>query len=472
MFSRIQWRIAAGYVALIAVVLVGLGVYLAAGPEPRAAGTGPGAQVASAIAVALAVAAVLATALAIILARVTTEPIRRLTEAARRLAAGELDAPIPMQGRDEVSVLARALHEMATRLHGHIRAVEDERSRLAAVLSHMADGLVMMDDAGLVRLINPAAERLLQTTAAQAEGQSAMAVLRDHELAALADNVIRRAAPTSELRLVELGPTAQRRVVQALASRIPGGEGSHGRVLLILQDVTELRRAETVRREFVSNVSHELRTPVASLKALVETLQDGALDDAEVAREFIGRMHVEVEGLAQLVEELLELSRVESGQLPLRLQSVDLGAVAVAAAERLRPQAQRQGVLLEIAQPGALPTVRADPERVHQVVVNLVHNAVKFTPPGGRITIRAEEREGDVAVTIADNGVGIAADALPRVFERFYKADQARAGGGTGLGLAIAKHLVQAHGGRIWAESEGEGKGATFTFALPISRDR
>jgi two-component system phosphate regulon sensor histidine kinase PhoR len=329
----------------------------------------------------------------------------------------------------------------------------------------------MLDD-GQVRLVNTAAARLLQTTAAQAEGQSAMAVLRDHELASLTDEVMRGAATTSGPQLVELGPTAQRRTVQAMAARIPRADGSGERVLLMLQDVTELRRAETVRREFVSNVSHELRTPVASLKALVETLEGGALDERDVAREFLGRMQVEVDGLAQLVEELLELSQIEAGRLPLHLQSVDLGSVAAAAAGRLRPQAERQGVSLHVKPPVVLPAVEADPERIHQVVINLVHNAVKFTPPGGQVTVSGSQYDGGVAITVADTGMGIAPEVLPRLFERFYKADQARAGGGTGLGLAIAKHLVQAHGGRIWAESAGEGQGATFTFTLPISHAR
>jgi two-component system phosphate regulon sensor histidine kinase PhoR len=255
--------------------------------------------------------------------------------------------------------------------------------------------------------------------------------------------------------------------VQARASRIPNETATGQQVVLVLQDVTELRRAETVRREFVANVSHELRTPVACLKALVETLEDGALEAPEAAREFLDRMQVEVDDLAQLVEELLELSRIESGRVSLDLQPVDIAPMVAAAAERLRPHAERQGLTLTLDLPTGLPTALADPERIHQVITNLVHNAVKFTPPGGRVTVTAEQRDGEVTVHVVDNGVGIPSEALPRLFERFYKVDKARAGGGTGLGLAIAKHLVQVHSGRIWAESAGEGQGARFSFALP-----
>ena len=336
------------------------------------------------------------------------------------------------------------------------------------IMSHMADGLVIADSEGLVRLLNPAAARLLRTTPARARGRSLVAVVRHHELAALVHTALAGTAPAGP-RLVELETGDGRRAVQAMASRLPEARGSGHQVLLILQDVTELRRTESVRRDFVANVSHELRTPVAVLKALVETLQDGALEDPIAARDFLERMQVEVDGLARLVEELLELSRIESGQLRLCPQPVDLAGVVAAAAERLRPHAERQGLGLVVQPAGRLPPVQADPERIHQVVINLLHNAIKFTPPGGRITVSVELRDGHLCVAVADTGIGIAPEELPRLFERFYKADRSRGSGGSGLGLAIAKHLVQAHGGRIWAESPGEGYGATFIFTLPLA---
>jgi two-component system phosphate regulon sensor histidine kinase PhoR len=224
-----------------------------------------------------------------------------------------------------------------------------------------------------------------------------------------------------------------------------------------------------VRREFVANVSHELRTPLASLKALVETLEEGALDDPPAAREFLAHMHVEVDSLAHLVQELLELSRIESGQVSLRLETVPAGALAEEVERRMRRQAERAGLELTLDVDSSAPPVQADPARVVQVLINLVQNAIKFTPRGGRVEVRVRDATEGVRYEVADTGIGIAAEDLPRLFERFFKVDRSRATGGTGLGLAIAKHVVQLHGGRVWAESPGEGRGATFVFTLPAA---
>ena len=232
-----------------------------------------------------------------------------------------------------------------------------------------------------------------------------------------------------------------------------------------------LRQTDTVRREFVANVSHELRTPLASLKALVETLEEGALEDPPAAREFLAQMDVEVESLAQLVQELLDLSRIESGQAPLRPERVTPIRLAETAVKRLRRQAERSEITVESDVPASLPAVWVDPARIEQVLINLLSNAVKFTPPGGRVRLEASVAPpGDaLQFSISDTGIGITAADLPRVFERFYKVDRSRASVGTGLGLAIAKHLVQAHGGRIWATSPGADEGATFSFTVPLA---
>jgi two-component system phosphate regulon sensor histidine kinase PhoR len=221
-----------------------------------------------------------------------------------------------------------------------------------------------------------------------------------------------------------------------------------------------------VRRDFVSNISHELRTPLAGLKALVDTLRDGALEDPQAAERFLNRMDAEVDAVTQMVQELLQLSRLESGQAPLRLVPTPVSDVLVKPIERLRPQAERAELDVTVVLPPLLPMVLADAERVQQVVTNLVHNAIKFTPVGGTLTVSARSEGDQVVVSVSDTGVGITPDDLPRIFERFFKADRARSGGGTGLGLAIAKHVVQGHGGHIWVEST-EGKGSTFFFSLP-----
>jgi two-component system phosphate regulon sensor histidine kinase PhoR len=244
----------------------------------------------------------------------------------------------------------------------------------------------------------------------------------------------------------------------------------------VLQDLTELRRLETVRRDFVANVSHELRTPIAAIKAMVDTLQDGAIDDAEAARDFVARIESEVEGLHQLVEELLELSRLESGRARVALAPVDPAQLVQQAVRRLAALAERARVMLRAEAAADLPPVNADAERMAQVLVGVIHNAVKFTPPGGTIVVRAASDPAGVRLSVADSGVGLTPEELPRIFERFYKASQrapergpvgAAPAGGTGLGLAIAKHTVQLHGGAIWADSAGPGRGTTINISLP-----
>jgi two-component system phosphate regulon sensor histidine kinase PhoR len=223
---------------------------------------------------------------------------------------------------------------------------------------------------------------------------------------------------------------------------------------------------ETVRRDFISNISHELRTPLASLKALTETLRDGALEDSKAAARFLGRIETEVDALTQMATELLELSRIESGQVPLELKAVPAAALLLSAVERMRAQAERAGITILIDNAEDMTVLRADPTRLEQVLVNLIHNAIKFTRPGGEVILATENEADFVRFSVRDSGAGIPAEDLERIFERFYKADRARSGGGTGLGLSISRHLVEAHGGRIWAEST-EGQGSTFYFTIP-----
>jgi two-component system phosphate regulon sensor histidine kinase PhoR len=223
-----------------------------------------------------------------------------------------------------------------------------------------------------------------------------------------------------------------------------------------------------------------LRTPLASLKALTETLQEGALDDPPAARRFLGRIQTEVDALTQMATELLELSRIESGQVPLELKPVSPSKLIHATAERMKMQAERAGLTLRVDCAPDLPYIRADMPRLEQVLVNLIHNAVKFTRPGGEVMLTASVAslslkgrnvlDGSEAICflVHDTGVGIPPDDLTRIFERFYKIDRARSGGGTGLGLSISRHLVEAHGGRIWAES-AEGHGSTFFFTIPLA---
>jgi len=410
------------------------------------------------------VAALVAIALALFIAERMAGPVRELTQVAGRLAQGDLSVHLLPATRDEIGALTAAFGEMADQLREKITALTEERSRLAAVLRHMADGVLITDANGIVRLINPAAGRLLNTTEEQAIGRSFAQVARVYPLIDLWRRCRERGEAHSELIEMERnGPALQAIITPFQEAGRPG-------LLVILQDLTLVRRLETTRRDFVSNISHELRTPLAALKALTETLRDSALEDPPAARHFLDRMDAELDALTQMVQELLELSRIESRQAPLQLAPTPVSEIIMPAVERLRPQAERAGLSITVDAPADLPLVLADAQRIGQVMTNLLHNAIKFTPPGGRLAVSAGQQQeagkSFVVIAVSDTGVGIAATDLPRIFERFYKADRARSGSGTGLGLAIAKHLVQAHGGAIWAESV-EGRGSTFRFTLP-----
>ncbi len=321
----------------------------------------------------------------------------------------------------------------------------------------MTDCVLIADSSGRIQLANAAAERLFETRFPV--GRTVAEVLRHHQLV----EAWRLAQESGEEQSVAVELPARQKFLQLFI--LP--DRKNGVSLLLVQDLTRVRRLETVRRDFISNVSHELRTPLASLKALTETLRDGALDDPEAARRFLGRIETEVDALTQMAQELLELTRIESGQVPLELRRVAPLALLEAAAERMRAQAERAGLSLHVEAATDLPLVQADATRLEQVLVNLIHNAVKFTPPGGEVTLLAVQQENFVRFSVRDTGVGIPEDDLTRLFERFCKADRARSGGGTGLGLSIARHIVEAHGGSIWAESV-EGRGSTFHFSIPI----
>ena len=236
--------------------------------------------------------------------------------------------------------------------------------------------------------------------------------------------------------------------------------------LAVFHDLSEVRRVEQVRRDFIANVSHELRTPLAAIKSVIETLEGGAKDDPVSAADFLSRADSEVDRLVQMVEELLELSRLESGDIPLARAPLDIPLILRNAVNRLSRQAQRAGVDLTLTVEDGLPPATGDAEMLERVVINLIHNAVKFTPAGGAIRVRGTRADGTIEISVSDTGVGILPEDLPRIFERFYKADRSRGGGGTGLGLAVARHAIEAHGGTISAESR-PGEGSTFTFTIP-----
>jgi two-component system phosphate regulon sensor histidine kinase PhoR len=348
---------------------------------------------------------------------------------------------------------------MARSLAALVTAASQERNRLLAALNSSADAVIALDSAAHIAFANRAAQELLGRPLEELGGQALTWMLPDERVAEAL-----RAAREEGRRETALIERPNRQYLRVGAAPIAGG--GDWAALLVFHDLTDVRRTEQVRRDFVANVSHELRTPLASVKAVIETLQGGALDDRPAAEEFLRRASDEIDRLVQLVEELLELSRIESGEMPLARQRVDLRPLLEHAVERLRRQAERAGVDLALELPPGLPAVTGDPERLERVAVNLIQNAIKFTPAAGSVRVSATTSDGAVRVSVADTGVGIAAEDLPRVFERFYKADRARGGTGTGLGLAIVKHTVEAHGGGVSVESD-EGHGSTFSFSLP-----
>ena len=366
------------------------------------------------------------------------------------------DLPEDLPALEDFSNTVKTL---ALSLRVRTSVVDAERARLAAVLDRMTDGVLIADSSGQILFANPAIERLFDTD--QTVGRRVAEVLRQHQLV----EAWQRSRETGEAQEESVELPARRRFLQlvVLPDRQTGGS------LLLVQDLTRVRRLETVRRDFISNVSHELRTPLASLKALTETLRDGALEDPKAAPRFLGRIEIEVDALTQMATELLELSRIESGQVPLQRKAVPAAALLLSAAERMHAQVERAGLVLRLDPAQDMTEVWADAPRLEQVLVNLIHNAVKFTPPGGEVVLAAQTESGSVRFSVRDSGVGIPSDDLERIFERFYKADRARSGGGTGLGLSISRHLVEAHGGKIWAEST-EGQGSTFYFTIPVNQ--
>jgi two-component system phosphate regulon sensor histidine kinase PhoR len=414
---------------------------------------------------AIVVTAVLAVIAAALLARLTTRPIREVTAASRRIALGEVGQKIPIRSRDETGQLAQAFNDMSTKLNELVGGVSTERTRLATVLSNMTDAIMMTDTDGVAVLANPAAERLFGFRESDIINRPVIETVRDHEV----DAVLKSCLRTHRLQTVQFESSISKRFVRAVA--VPINEPQLKGALLLFQDLTELRSLQTMRRELIGNISHDLRTPIAGIKAMAETLKDGAIDDRQTAVDFLARIDAEVDRLAQMVSELTELSHIETGQAHLRLMPLNLNVLVAEVIAQLSPIAERQGVTVTTNLEDSLPAGRADRDRIRQTLANLSHTAIKFNQPGGKVVVSTHSNQQAVTVSVSDTGIGISKEDLPHVFERFYKADRARAKGGSGLGLAIAKHTVQAHGGSIWAQSE-EGKGSTFTFILPLGQDR
>jgi len=356
----------------------------------------------------------------------------------------------------ELEAISAAVTALQTAFQADRLALNTENARLATVLAQLTDGVLIVDADGRVQLANPAACRLFGIS--NPHQQTVAQVVRDHQLI----EAWQRCQKTRQLQIESVEIPTRKQILQLTV--IP--DEYEGGSLLLAQDLTQVRKLEMVRRDFISNVSHELRTPLASLKALTETLQNGALADPEVGPRFLDRIHTEVDALTQMTQELLDLSRIESGQVQLNFEAISPRKLIYSAADRMKAQAERAHIKLDVKCEDGLPDIHVDKGRLEQVLVNLIHNAVKFTMPGGQICLSAETSSGGVRYAVRDTGIGIPSESLSRIFERFYRVDSSRTGSGTGLGLSISRHIVEAHGGKIWAESE-EGRGSVFYFLLP-----
>ena len=360
----------------------------------------------------------------------------------------------------EMKALGDAIQTTAQKAEEYIATLKKQKNMLSVVLSNMTDGVLIADEDGTVQMINKAAENFFNVKSETALNHPISGVLKQEDLLELWSKT---KAGKPETITIEFGPEPKYLQVVGISLE----EDLPGRSMLLFQDLSHTHHLDAVRRDFVSNISHELRTPVAGLKAITETLLDGALDDPPAARKFVFRMDSEVDNLTQMINELLELSRIEAGEysfyyVPAR--PIELISKAV---DRMILQAERAGIKLSFDCPDDLPKILADPSRVSQIFINLIQNAIKFTPEGGHIHLTAQRAGPKVLFSVRDDGTGIIKRDRNRIFERFYKADRARTGGGTGLGLSICKHIVEEHGGHIWVESE-VGHGSTFYFSLPV----
>jgi two-component system, OmpR family, phosphate regulon sensor histidine kinase PhoR len=414
--------------------------------------------VAAALGLAFLVTALLPTLLSSSLAR----SLQELMRAARHFSAGDLTARAHVGRSDELGELALILNHSADTLQQRLTENTRERARTEAILSSMEDGVLAVDHRGEVLLANNALREGLEL--GEPVGRHYVEAIRQREVGVVIEEVL----GTGERRALEVELLRLRRVFALAAVPFPGAEGMPHGAVSTFHDITERRRLERIRRDFVANASHELRTPLTSIRGFVEALEDGAMAERETAERFLGKIRTHSDRMAALVEDLLELSRLESGERAPQWEEVLPSEIVADVVASFSGRAERKPIEL-LRSDGAAPAVVTDAERLRRILENLVDNAIKYTPAGGRVEVATRRGgRGEAVIEVSDNGPGIATEHLPRIFERFYRVDKARSRelGGTGLGLAIVKHLAEGMGARVGVTSE-LGQGARFTVALP-----
>jgi len=415
------------------------------------------------------IVAVLAALVSLAVSRRISQPLEKLRRGAGLFAQGDLESRLPVPDSEELGGLAEAMNYMASQLDSRIRTATKQRNEMEAVLSSMVEGVLAVDAEERVIGINHAAAELLEVDSAHIKGRTIHEVVRNSELLRFVAKTLVSMWPVEDDIVLRNGGE---KFLQAHGTILRDAEGRGIGALVVLNDVTRMRRLENVRREFVANVTHELRTPVTSVKGFVETLLDGALSDPENAKHFLTIIARQTDRLNAIIDDLLTLSRIEqeAEDEEIVLKEERIVDVLQAAIQVCETKAVAKKITIDLqCEEGVL--VRINPPLLEQAVVNLIDNAIKYSARKGTINVRAARRDAEIIVSVRDHGCGITKEHLPRLFERFYRVDKARSRklGGTGLGLAIVKHIAQAHGGNVTVEST-PGKGSNFQIHLPASR--
>lgn len=394
------------------------------------------------------------------------QPMREVREGAERFAAGDFSRKLSVPATEEFAGVAESLNQMAEELDERLRTITRERNEREAVLESMVEGVLAVDADRRILALNTAAAELLGVAPDEVQGAAIEEAVRNPDLQRVVTAAVSGQGPLEVDLTVHVGDREQ--YLQASGALLRARDGEVVGAVVVLNDVTRLRRLEAVRRDFVANVSHELKTPVTSIKGFAETLADGALEDPESARRFLRIIAGQADRLNSIIEDLLALSSLEEGAgTHVDLQETELCDVLAVAVDVCAPKAEAKDITLLVECPRGL-RVDANPPLLEQAVLNLLDNAVKYGPSGTTVRVTAEPATGEVVIAVADEGPGVPREHLPRIFERFYRVDKARSRdlGGTGLGLAIVKHVTQVHGGRVSVDSV-VGRGSTFRIHLP-----
>ncbi len=409
----------------------------------------------------------LTAALGIFLSRTITRPIVDMKEQAVVMGQGDFSRYVNVYGDDEIGQLAETFNDLTDKLQEAHATTEGERRKLASVLMYMTDGVIATDRNGNVILVNRRAEEIFGKRQEELAGKDVTSVLGLDKFMTLND-LYRFQDPL----LLDFDAQEEEMIIEANFSTIERDNGAENGLIAVLHDVTEQERVEEERREFVANVSHELRTPLTSMKSYLEALQDGAINDPDIAPQFLEVTSNETDRMIRLVNDLLQLSKMDSKDYSVSVAEIDAPQLVNHVIDRFEMTTKNQDIQFKRRIPEEEITVQGDRDKLMQLMDNIVSNAVKYSPEGGTINVSLKQEQERLVVSVKDEGVGIPRENIPHVFDRFYRVDKARSRnlGGTGLGLAIAKEIAMAHGGNIWVSSEW-GKGTTFSFSLPYAQE-